>query len=240
MFTFIKLLHNISLKYLFNVILSFKENLEEVDYPKLRLKATSPSDVYGIVFDDWGNLEPFKVALEFGNKIDINFKETRQSSYPCDSETAPRSIYDCYAQLMSYSNSTTCQKNCISSRTSQGYLPLMKNLSMLKNCTSIEEFCVEKDPTDSELQFYTKCPPPPCNLTKFTGDVEYKDYGIEKSAKSLDLVITYPSYFITLFEEYPIYSLRGMLGSIGGSLGICVGFSIFDVFTMIIDKVFGV
>jgi hypothetical protein len=116
----------------------------------------------------------------------------------------------------------------------------MKDLSMLKNCTSTEEFCVEKDPTDYELQFYNECPPPPCNLTKFTGDVEYADYGIEKSTKSLKLVIMYPSYDVTVFEEYPIYNLRGMLGSIGGSLGICVGVSIFDVLSMIIDKIFGV
>ena len=141
---------------------------------------------------------------------------------------------------MSYSNATMCQKNCISSRASQGYLPLMKDLSMLKNCTSIEEFCVEKDRTDYQLQFNTECPPPPCNLTKFTGDVEYKDYGIVKSARSLDLVIMYPSYFVTVFEEYPIYNLRGMLGSIAGSLGICVGFSVFDVLSKIVDKIFGV
>jgi hypothetical protein len=218
MFTFFdyKLLHNISLKYLFNVILSFKENLEEVDYPKLRLKATSPSDVYGIVFDDWGNLEPFKVALEFGNKIDINFKETRQSSYPCDSETAPRSIYDCYAQLMSYSNSTTCQKNCISSRTSQGYLPLMKDLSMLKNCTPFEEFCVEKDATDSIIQYIGNKCPRPSNLTQYSADLEYKDYGFENDG-ILHLEIKYPSSYITVFEEYPIYDFSGMVGSVAGS-----------------------
>ena len=206
----------------------------------MSLKATSPPDVYGIVFGDWSDLDPFKVTLEFGHDIDINFKQTIQHYYNCDRETAPTSIYDCYAHLMSHSNSTKCQKNCISARTSQGYLPLMKDLSMLKNCTSIEEFCVEKDRTDFELQFYNDCPPPPCNQTMFTGDIEYKDYGIEKSAKSLNLVIMYPSYFVTVFEEYPIYNLRGMLGSIAGSLGICVGFSIFDVLSRIVDKIFGV
>ena len=116
---------------------------------------------------------------------------------------------------------------------------MIKDLSMLKKCTSIEEFCVEKDYTDFDLQFNTDCPGP-CNLTKFTGDVEYKDYGIKKSAKSLRLVIKYPSYFVTVFEEYPIYNLRGMLGSIAGSLGICVGFSIFDVLSKIVDKIFDV
>ena len=39
-------------------------------------------------------------------------------------------------------------------------------------------------------------------------------------------------------EEYRIYDFFAMVGSIGGSLGLCVGFSIFDTFSMIIDKVF--
>jgi hypothetical protein len=200
----------------------------------------SPSDIYGIVFDYWNDLDPLKATLEFGNFVNINFKKTVQSFYFCDHETAPRSYYDCYAQLMSYTNSTNCQKNCVTTRTVQGYLPLMKDVSMLKNCTPTEEFCVEKDGTDIELQFFNNKCPKPCNLTKFTADTEYKDYGNGKSTQSLTLLIMYQSSEITIFEEYPIYNLRGMLGSIGGSLGICVGISIFDVLSMMVDKIFGV
>ena len=54
------------------------------------------------------------------------------------------------------------------------------------------------------------------------------------------MVIMYQSSDINVLEEYPIYDLSGMLGSIGGSLGICVGFSIFDVLSRIVDKIFGV
>ena len=116
----------------------------------------------------------------------------------------------------------------------------MKDVSMLKNCTSFEEFCVEKDVTDYRLQFFNTNCPKPCNLTKFTGDLEYRDYGFEIGKQSLLLGITYQSSDIIIFEEYPIYTLRSMLGSIGGSLGICVGFSIFDVLSRIVDKSFGV
>ena len=220
--------------------ISFQENQEDDKYSKLGLKATSPLDVYGIVFDYWSDLEPFKATLEFGNYFDINFKKTERLFYFCDHETAPRSYYEYYADLMSLSNATKCMKNCLSTRTTQGYLPLMKNLSMLKNCTPSEELCVEKDLTGYRLQFFnTKCPKP-CNLTKFTGDLEYKDYGFEIDEQNLLLGIMYPSSDVMVFEEYPIYTLRSMLGSIGGSLGICVGFSIFDVLSRIVDKSFGV
>ena len=116
----------------------------------------------------------------------------------------------------------------------------MKDVSMLKNCTPFEEFCVEKDVTYYRLQFFNNNCPKPCNLTKFTGDLEYKDYGFEIDEQNLFLGIMYQSSDVTVFEEYPIYTLMSMLGSIGGSLGICVGFSIFDVLSRIVDKSFGV
>ena len=122
----------------------------------------------------------------------------------------------------------------------QGYLPLMKDLSMLKKCTPIEELCVEKDPTGIKLHYNSSKCAKPCNITQFTADVEYKGYGFKKSAQTLSMVFLYQSSVIKVFEEYPIYDFRGMLGSIGGSLGICVGFSIFDVLSRIVDKSFGV
>ena len=116
----------------------------------------------------------------------------------------------------------------------------MKDLSMLKNCTPSEEFCVEKDGTDFVLQYSANKCPKPCNLTKFSADLVYKDYGFENSSHILHLEITYPSSYVTVFEEYPIYDFSGMVGSVAGSLGVCVGFSIFDVLSRIVDKMFGV
>ena len=223
-----------------NSIIQFQKKTEEGGYPKLGLLATSPSDIYGNLFGKWFDLEPFKTTLDFGNWFTINFKKTLELFHFCDRERTPKSYYDCFAQLISYANSTNCTKNCISTRIVQGYLPLMKDLSMLKNCTSIEELCVEKDPTAIRLHYNNSQCLKPCNIIQFTANLEYKDYGFEKNAQSLNMVIMYQSSFIKVFEEYPIYDLSGMLGSIGGSLGICVGFSIFDLLSRIVDKIFGI
>ena len=37
------------------------------------------------------------------------------------------------------------------------------------------------------------------------------------------------------YKEYLVYDAIGMIGSIGGSLGLCVGFSIFDTICMFVD-----
>ena len=47
----------------------------------------------------------------------------------------------------------------------------------------------------------------------------------------IELSFQYPSPNLILYEEYLIYDWIGMIGSIGGSLGLFVGFSFRDLFT---------
>ena len=55
----------------------------------------------------------------------------------------------------------------------QGYLPIIKNLSSLENCTSEEESCGERDTTGSELHFNNgKNCPKPKSVTNFIGEIE--------------------------------------------------------------------
>ena len=60
------------------------------------------------------------------------------------------------------------------------------------------------------------------------------------SSRNLWLYIWHPSSTIEVIEEYLVYDFVEVIGSVGGSLGLCVGFSIFDVLSKIVDKIFGV
>ena len=208
----------------------------------MTLRATDISDYYGVVFDYWNNMKPFKVALEFGYDLNtIYFHQIDQSFYYCDRESSFCSSHDCYAQLLSKANFTNCQKNCFSTRAVQGYLPLMKDVSMLENCTSTEELCLEKDPEALEMLVNeTKCQKS-CKLTYFTGELEEQEYEFdEPGVESITIKISYPSSSTTSLEEYPIYNFLGLVSSIGGSLGICVGISVYDILSLIVDKIFGI
>jgi hypothetical protein len=57
---------------------------------------------------------------------------------------------------------------------------------------------------------------------------------IGKVQISLFLTVT-PEQII--YKEYLVYDAIGMIGSIGGSLGLCIGFSIFDTLCMFVDFV---
>ena len=113
----------------------------------------------------------------------------------------------------------------------------MKDISMLTNCTSDEELCMERDQKGNEIHFRHENCPKPCEITQFTGEIVKKDVDLDGTSL---LRIRHPSSTITIEEEYLIYDFFDMVGSVGGSLGLCVGLSIFDVFSMIADKIFGV
>ena len=113
----------------------------------------------------------------------------------------------------------------------------MKDISMLENCTSEEELCVERDSKPQATHFFPKDCPKPCKITQFTGEINERDLDLQGTSL---LFIRHTSTTITIEEEYRIYDFFDMVGSIGGSLGLCVGLSIFDLFSIIVNKIFGV
>ena len=59
---------------------------------------------------------------------------------------------------------------------------------------------------------------------------------------NVHLSITFPSKDVTIFEEILIFDEISLIGSLGGSLGLFVGFSFFGYITtfldVILDKIF--
>ena len=41
---------------------------------------------------------------------------------------------------------------------------------------------------------------------------------------------------ITVIEEYLVYDLSGIVGSVGGSLGLYIGISLIDVFLFLVNR----
>ena len=41
---------------------------------------------------------------------------------------------------------------------------------------------------------------------------------------------------VTIYEEYLIYDFIGMVASVGGTIGMFIGFSFRDVFTVVFDN----
>ena len=62
----------------------------------------------------------------------------------------------------------------------------------------------------------------------------------ETADRKGDFEIVYqfaPPMMTEVIEEYLIFDMVGMIGSVGGTLGMCIGFSFSGVTTMLLDYI---
>ena len=87
--------------------------------------------------------------------------------------------------------------------------------------------------------------PKSCSTWDYTGSVEAiaskgSAYQLvpSKNTTYFSLVVRYkPPGIATVYEEYLIVDFYGMVGVVGGTLGLFIGFSFFNVITFLIDLI---
>ena len=106
-------------------------------------------------------------------------------------------------------------------------------------CKSTEEYCILNDLWKSFDKYQSMCPKS-CSVLEYTGFVDFIGsngivYNQKPNETYFSLTIRYkPPAMVTLHEEYLIIDFYGMVGVVGGTLGLFVGFSIFDVVTYVV------
>ena len=60
-------------------------------------------------------------------------------------------------------------------------------------------------------------------------------FGLGHGNKSADILLNYGSTSRTLVQEYWVYDTEGMIGTLGGSLGLFLGFSFYGVISDLLD-----
>ena len=74
----------------------------------------------------------------------------------------------------------------------------------------------------------------PCNIMEYQG---YKTHE-EKKGNNKTVTLKYsfaPPFLTSVQQEYLIFDITGMIGSVGGTLGMCIGFSFSGVTTTILE-----
>ena len=76
----------------------------------------------------------------------------------------------------------------------------------------------------------------PCNILEYQG---YKTFE-EKIGNNKSIILEYsfaPPFLSSVQQEYLIFDITGMIGSVGGALGMCIGFSFSGVTTIVLDLI---
>ena len=73
----------------------------------------------------------------------------------------------------------------------------------------------------------------PCSVLEYQGEMNYESNILDNET---NIVYQFaPPMMTNVQQEYLIFDTIGMIGSVGGTLGMCIGFSFSGVTTFILD-----
>ena len=71
----------------------------------------------------------------------------------------------------------------------------------------------------------------PCHILEYSGQSEFSMFGLGNSIKFEYKFL--PPQLKTVYKEYLIFDMVGVIGSVGGTLGMCIGFSFSGIISTI-------
>ena len=193
-------------------------NPQYVDQPKILLFITSDKNSYGAVRNIWKNGKEMKMEIEKGFYKSLYLK-AEQYNYLTDSYHSKcnyESFYECWSRQLSKALEG---ENIKCSPFSLPNLPICK--------TNETQSMLSQKILNNILENDT-CPKL-CTMLEYSGS-EY-EYESEHGISVLFYLISNKA---TIYDEYLIYDVINAIGAIGGTLGMCIGFSFSGVISFVI------
>ena len=146
------------------------------------------------------------------------------------SKCSPNSFYECYAALIKASEFKNRTRKCLPK--SLGRLRSVKkkvDLSDIPICQNSEEENDAREHLVNDI-FYVESYEclESCVSREYTGKVDYEGTNNDLYTFGMTTRFARP-YKMTVFEEYLLYDFNGLVGTVGGTLGLFIGFSFYDV-----------
>ena len=227
----------IKLSYTFNNQLIFtltfnNQTLERNDIPTPQLYITSEENALGVLGMNWiygTELRWSPKDKETGYKVTPIKRKTLSLKSHCNMN----SNSNCIFELIKQSN-ITCNKSCLPVK-----FPNMDTI-LMPECdenNTIEEFDCMKWELHKSL-FYNAsffCERH-CNTMEYKGKQSFAFKYHGSSRFSIEWRYILDSAKVTVQEEYLVYDSTGIVGAIGGTLGLFVGFSFREVANSFFDS----
>ena len=186
---------------------------------------TSHNGWYGLMADDWPYFEP------------TTFSITTQPSYHYEwaAVLVPTKLHfqkgyeDIKGCLKEFVHNLTCDTKC--------YPVVFNTLPDLDPCTNLlDHQCMYNQGVNLEKIKMVSCLKPTVTMQYRTQPLVY-DWKPSLNTSIL-LWIWYDSNQLEMKTEAFVMDIRDFLGSVGGSLGLFLGFSLFSYLSFLLDKVF--
>ena len=203
--------------------------------------ATSDVNYFGSADSFWFDLTPVDEIFSLGNVSNLksfDFSLAKQRNL-CDEKKAYyKSVYDCIADNVLSVYSNFCKNVCFT-KDIMAFKPFDNQINEITNCATFEEqkcMLTHKKVAMSQLQ--KRCAlEKVCNIKEYKAKVKIIPLSFLENERGLNMMLSSTALKIVVYEEYLIHNFWTMVGSVGGSLGLFVGFSFFDYICQAIDFV---
>ena len=209
--------------------------------PTVTISLTSEKNAYGVFHyeDYYEGQELSKNNLEFGTEIWIKVQPEKYISL--DKSQSPKSFcehnksfYESFDTLLTEEIFKNCGSQC---------LPYSSIIHSIPICKREDElFCAFNIFSDLRIKdtFLQKCVSS-CSITQYVKTYEW--IGNWKPVQSEATTYDFSFYYALaknetkVFEEYLIHDLMSMIGSVGGTLGLFIGFSFNNIVSHVIYQI---
>ena len=218
--------------------IKFFEDIPEQKLPIVMVYFTTEANSYGILRSYWVDGEASILRLGTNHKlVEFGLKEERQIFLKEKSNCRDQPFYHCYGSALLKYGFKNCTIKCLSHSlpeeivTSNNTLPVCQLQSPEMKCAKKVAKNIRKKVLNSN-----QCPSKPCQSISYVGEAGTEEISNERLYKRNFAYFFSPPKTVAISEEYLIYDFVGMLGSIGGTLGMFIGFSFFGALSFLLNQ----
>ena len=192
----------------------FNESITEEDFPNWSyIFVTSEKNSYGIVSSNWMNGKILRTQIDAGMRRDFDLKPVQHSYLTTHPKCSHEAYYDCVSKSILASI-----KKGVSSQCSMISLPLLPLCKINKTIEEQKEFLEAYSKGNDQCFGMTYC-----IVSEYSADeIAYRP-SMENGTFEFGFIMS--SNSTTIYEEYLIHDGINAIGSVGGTLGMCIGFS---------------
>ena len=193
---------------------------------QIKVYFTSETSSYGIFDLEWFDGEPHKEIILSGNKASIILKSV-EHSYLQDSECSQISFLEQWKLYLPLTNFSSCTQKC-----SPWSFLTSERLPFCRWNESIEIIECNREAMKDNYKEFKNISKRPCHILEYFGK-KISEGSREKGSIKIGYNFAQPEMTIK-YKERLVFDMTGMVGSVGGTLGMCIGFS----FTGITSTIF--
>ena len=209
---------------------------KNVDIGHLKVWLTSDYDFLEAILNE--NFPSYHFNVPFGEIYfpRITFKETIIKALDCKSSDIEYvSVQQCLVNIFISEHFSACPFKCITIQM-KGFQYVNKSTNFI-NCARLEdEICNEGPKVWTQVWNKFSACPKPCKITTYKDSrLDLKEPLFLKTGQTIANFALRKDNIRRIEKEVLVYDINDVIGAVGGSLGLFLGFSFFDVISKCLD-----